>query len=597
MIKFFKSIIPIISQKDIFLIIRMSVILLLVSFIEFLGLAMMTFMIINLGALEDNFEKIFSSFNFFNINLVSVQIYLPVIICTYVLGSFFASIASLRFVSHQSQLIGSRLKLKLLNHYISEGWIDYLKTSSSEKVSRIINDATEVTRQLLFVMHLFSRLTLAFIISSALLYYNQLITSIFLLILLLGYSFLYLFFKPRYQKNSSIVANGKDLSLKTLNNLFGSMKEIIFNNTKHKVQNDFNKINLKLAEFEGANMYLAQIPRFAIDSLFLVVLLILAITFSNTDFSVNFAFETISIYGIAALKLLPAFQNIFYFLSEIQARSKYLNNIHLLISSSKIGKNYPKDTAQFVSFESIETIRFNNVSFSYDNDLAPAVSDLYIDIKSGKNIAIIGPSGSGKSTFVDLLLGLLHPSNGSILVNDTNQLNQLSFAHYRKYFSYAPQNLYLLEATLKENIIFGADLPNISTQKLDKVLELSNANTFINTLPDGINTEVSDLNLSLSGGQKQALGIARALYKDGEFLILDESTSNMDSNLEEKIMENILLSSFKSIIAITHKPSMLKYFDEIYVFNNGSVEAQGSYKDLYHSNLFFKKMIDRSKII
>ena len=147
MIKFFKSILPIISQKDIFLIIRMSVILLLVSFIEFLGLAMMTFMIINLGALEDNFEKIFSSFNFLNINLVSVQIYLPVIICTYVLGSFFASIASLRFVSHQSQLIGSRLKLKLLNHYISEGWIDYLKTSSSEKVSRIINDATEVTRQ------------------------------------------------------------------------------------------------------------------------------------------------------------------------------------------------------------------------------------------------------------------------------------------------------------------------------------------------------------------------------------------------------------------------------------------------------------------
>lgn len=597
MIKFFKSILPIISQKDIFLIIRMSVILLLVSFIEFLGLAMMTFMIINLSSLEDNFEKIFSSFNFLNINLVSVQIYLPVIICTYVLGSFFASIASLRFVSHQSQLIGSRLKFKLLNHYISEGWIDYLKTSSSEKVSRIINDATEVTRQLLFVMHLFSRLTLAFIISSALLYYNHLITSIFLLILLLGYSFLYLFFKPRYQKNSSIVANGKDLSLKTLNNLFGSMKEIIFNNTKHKVLNDFNKINLKLAEFEGANMYLAQIPRFAIDSLFLIVLLILAITFSNLDFSVNFAFETISIYGIAALKLLPAFQNIFYFLSEIQARSKYLNNIHLLISSSKIGKNYPKDTAQFVSFESIETIRFNNVSFSYDNDLAPAVSDLYIDIKSGKNIAIIGPSGSGKSTFVDLLLGLLHPSNGSILINDTNQLNQLSFACYRKYFSYAPQNLYLLEATLKENIIFGADLPNISTQKLDKVLELSNANTFINTLPDGINTEVSDLNLSLSGGQKQALGIARALYKDGEFLILDESTSNMDSNLEEKIMENILLSSFKSIIAITHKPSMLKYFDEIYVFNNGSVEAQGSYKDLYHSNLFFKKMIDRSKII
>ena len=166
-----------------------------------------------------------------------------------------------------------------------------------------------------------------------------------------------------------------------------------------------------------------------------------------------------------------------------------------------------------------------------------------------------------------------------------------NFSSYRKYFSYVPQKLYLLEASLKENIIFGSKIINNSETMLTEVLEASQVSLFIDDLPLGINTLLSDSHLSLSGGQKQAVGIARALYNDPKILLLDEATSAMDARLEQSVMNQIIASEFKTIIAVTHKPTMLQYFDEIYVFNDGIIEANGSYEELKASNKFFNKMI------
>ena len=215
-------------------------------------------------------------------------------------------------------------------------------------------------------------------------------------------------------------------------------------------------------------------------------------------------------------------------------------------------------------------------------------------IEAGKKIAIIGPSGSGKSTFIDVLLGFINPHNGQINL-DGKPLSKTSYIRYRENFSYVPQKLFLLEGSLRENIIFGSSETKNSEVKLSKVLLTSQANNFIDNLSNGVDTLVSDSNLSLSGGQKQTIGIARALYHGSKILVLDEATSAMDAGLEEKVMKEIIQSNFKTIIAITHKPSMLKYFDEIYVFNEGMIESRGTYKDLKDTNQFFAEMINASK--
>ena len=585
MLTFIKSIHSIIPKKDSFLVTRMSVILVLVSFIEFFGLAMISFLMINIASVDELASSL-SFMSFLSIKPELVPLTLSLFVCAYALMSIAISIFFLKFVSLHSQLIGGRIKLKLINYYLSLGWIEHLENANSEKISRILNDATHVGQQILFAMHLFSRFALAFIITMALLYYNVIVTGVMVISLAASYTIIYIFFKPAIRKNSTIVAREKDLAMRALTNMFGSIKEIIFYNNKDKVLEDFDEMNIKMATSEGMNMYLAQIPRFIIDALLLIALVLFAAFYSTQGLSANNFIMTVSVYGVAGLKLLPAFQNIFYFASEIQARSKYLNNIVLLFRDIKVDK--VSESLEMRNHFS-QSIQFKNVNFSYGAELKKAIANLSIEIQAGKKIAIIGPSGSGKSTFIDLLLGFIRPLDGELII-DGKSLKEADLINYRKYFSYVPQKLYLLDASLKENIIFGANVTGNSDTMLSYALEASQVNSFLDDLSHGINTSLSESNLSLSGGQKQAVGIARALYNGGEILLLDEATSAMDAKLEESVMGQIIKSNFKTIIAITHKPSMLKYFDQIYVFNDGVIEAHGTYGELKDKNYFFNKM-------
>ena len=590
MLTFIKSIHSIISKKDTSLIIRMSVILVIISFIEFFGLTMISFLIINIGSMDTLVSR-FPILNSLGLDQGLLPLVLSLFVCAYALFSISISISFLKFVSLNSQLIAGRIKLKLIDYYLSLRWLEHIQNSSAEKISRIQNDATYVGQQILFAMHLFSRFALALIITAALLFYNLAATGIMVISLTLSYFVIFKYFKPRISKNSSIVAKERDLALRTLTNMFGSIKEIIFYNSRSRVLSSFDEMNIKVASSEGINMYLAQIPRFIIDSLLLIALVLFAAFYSTQEISTNSFLMNISIYGVAGLKLLPAFQNIFYFASEIQARSKYLNNITPLINKITTQESSTFSENNF-TFEKL--VEFSNVSFSYETGLKEAIRDLNIKIEAGKKIAIIGPSGSGKSTFLDILLGFINPSIGEITI-DGKSLKKLNQIKYRENFAYVPQKLFLLEASLRENIIFGSRESTNYKDRLNTVLSASKANTFIDHLSDGIDTLVSDSNLSLSGGQKQTIGIARAMYHGGKILVLDEATSAMDSGLEEKIMDEIAQSNFKTVIAITHKPSMLKYFDKIYVFNEGTIEAHGTYEDLKSTNQFLSQMIDVSK--
>ena len=568
----------------------MSVILIIISFIEFFGLAMISFLIINIGSMDTLVSR-FPILNSLGVDQALLPLVLSLFVCAYALFSISISISFLKFVSLNSQLIAGRIKLKLIDYYLSLSWLEHIKNSSAEKISRIQNDATYVGQQILFAMHLFSRFALALIITAALLFYNLAVTGIMVISLTLSYLVIFKYFKPRISKNSSIVAKERDLALRTLTNMFGSIKEIIFYNSRSKVLSSFDGMNIKVATSEGVNMYLAQIPRFIIDSLLLIALVLFAAFYSTQAISPNSFLMNISIYGVAGLKLLPAFQNIFYFASEIQARSKYLNNITPLINKIATQERFKLSENNYTFEKSVE---FSNVSFSYESGLKEAIRDLSIKIELGKKIAIIGPSGSGKSTFIDILLGFINPTIGEITI-DGKPLEKLNQIKYRENFAYVPQKLFLLEGSLRENIIFGSSELINSEDRLTKVLLASKAKTFIDNLSDGIHSLVSDSNLSLSGGQKQTIGLARAMYHGGKILVLDEATSAMDAGLEERIMEGIAKSDFKTIIAITHKPSMLKYFDEIYVFNEGTIESHGTYEDLKSTNKFLYEMINVSQ--
>ena len=589
-----KSLLIILPREDLLRMIASSGLLIFVAFFEVMGLGLISFLLINIQQLYGSIMLLpFAplAVNYFDVATENVVYIFFILVLTYSVTASFISIFSIRSISVSSQLMGSRLRARVLKHFLHSDWMEISKVQSSEKISKLINDGRQVGFMMSFCLHLFSRLALASLIVIGLLLYNFTLTVTMVSVLLLVYGLIFFILQPSIYKNGADGAKQLSITLKILTNIFGSLKEIMFYGVQDKFLQDYKDADSSLAWAEGGNVYLSQIPRFLIDSIILILLVLGVLYLYGQGNNDILFFGTISVYGLASLKLLPAFQNIYYFYHEIVARQVQLKNIleiSLLINDAK-----PEGREELGDPISSE-IAFKNVSFQYAKGDQSTLKNININISYGKNIAIIGPSGSGKSTFVDLLLGFLDPMNGEILI-DNNVLSSKNKQSIRESFAYVPQKVYLIEDTLRENIIFGSSDSRNQDVDLNESIVRSQLKSVVEKLPDGLDTVLSESNQHVSGGEKQSIGIARASLKKANILILDEATNAMDHELEAATMDYLLNhSSFKTVICITHKPALLKYFDEIYVFDAGEITASGTYEEIISNNSFLAAMMKDS---
>ena len=203
-------------------------------------------------------------------------------------------------------------------------------------------------------------------------------------------------------------------------------------------------------------------------------------------------------------------------------------------------------------------------------------------VKKGDFVGIIGETGSGKSTLINLLIGLLKPSEGKIEVDDLNINSNLP--EWYKKIGYVPQSVYLTDDTIRKNIAFGLREDNIDDALIKVAVEKASLNKFLNELSNGLETIVGEKGIRLSGGQQQRIGIARALYRDPEILILDEATSSLDQLTEKKIMESIqFLKRKKTLIIITHRLATVKSCDKIFFIDKGKITKQGSPEEILNN--------------
>tara|TARA_B100000902_G_scaffold220076_1_gene209018 strand:+ start:2043 stop:3830 length:1788 start_codon:yes stop_codon:yes gene_type:complete len=590
LIKSFRSIL---SKSDFNTLLTMPLVLTLVALIEVGGLAAIAFLVLNLedlnGALlEIQFANYFLAlFGFAEDKIIFL---FSGLIILYSFLTIIVSSISIRRISIFSELMGAKIKTSLLRYFLKLDWLDFSKTQSSKNMARIAYDGDIVADMINFLMNLFNKIILALIIITALFIYNPLLTFVLALILSLAYALIFLSFNSKVKKNSLLITKYMDATLSIVTNVFGSFKEIIFYNNQKKVIANFEQVDSELANLKGVNMSLSYMPRFYIDSALLVMLVTAATLVSFNGVSTSSFFATISVYGLASLKLLPAFQNIFYFSYEIFTRIPHLNNVTALLSKDS---DHALSKTQESQLPFKDTISFNNISFAYEKDKKNSlIQNINLKIRKGQKIAIIGPTGSGKSTFLDLLLGMMEPDSGQIII-DEEVITRENLHSYRRNFSYVPQKIFFLEDTLKQNIAFGSS-EELDSHKLEKVIKNALLRELIDDLPLGIETNISDSNQMVSGGQKQCIGIARALYRGGDILILDEATSGMDKNLEKKIYEALFNSQFQTFICVTHGTALLSNFDQIYVFNNGRIESSGSYSELKEKSAFFSSMMEKS---
>jgi ABC-type multidrug transport system fused ATPase/permease subunit len=235
-------------------------------------------------------------------------------------------------------------------------------------------------------------------------------------------------------------------------------------------------------------------------------------------------------------------------------------------------------------------IALKNVSFTYPNAAGPSLESVELVIRRHEVIGLVGETGAGKTTLVDLILGLLEPTAGTIEVNGEPLWGERRF-FWRRSCGYIPQEIFLSDDSVRANIAFGVPEDVIDDEAVVKAAHIAQIDDFVSTLPAGYETSVGERGVRLSGGQRQRIGIARALYHDPDVLVMDEATSSLDGATEAAVMEMIhKLGRTKTLIVIAHRLSTVRACDVIYLVHKGTITASGSYDELAKTNLFFRTM-------
>ena len=588
---FLKKLYFILPSEDLFRVAKLSILLTIIAVMEVFGLALISFLLINIANLSEAIESISFMPEIMSFLNLSTNYYTAAF-CTFIIFysviTLLSSVFLLRSLNISGQFIGSRVRQRILEYYLEEDWINLSKIKTSDQISKIINDGRQLGFVIIFCLHLFSKFILCSFIVIGLFLFDPTLTFLVISILLISYTLITFLISPLIKKHGSTSSKMMNESVKILNNIFSSVKEIIFYNAKSKFVSNYKKIDSNLVYAEAHNNFYSHIPRFLIDSVILIILVIVVAFFSASEFDAQKIFASISVFGLAGLKVLPAFQNIYYFYYEIIFRQVQISNVYNIFQAIQ-SLEANQDSAD-ITFD--HSITLENVSFNYGND-RPTLEDINFKISRDEKILIVGPSGSGKSTLLDLILGFTFPNEGTIFFDKT-QITKRDRICIRNNFAFVPQKVLLIEGTIKENILFGATLTNDNEDFFYRVLSLSRLEAVVDQLPDGLDTVISESSPILSGGQKQCIGFARAFFKKRDILILDEATNAMDRQLEAGLMSNISNLKYKIIIAISHKNSMLEYFQKTCVLKNGKIQNYDLTSNLINKNKFLIKMANKN---
>ena len=295
-----------------------------------------------------------------------------------------------------------------------------------------------------------------------------------------------------------------------------------------------------------------------------------------------------AMFAIAAYRLLPSLVRAGMALQTLHFASASIQAVYADVMAFRSTPPVDPAAGQATRFE--REIRLDRVSFRYEGRQADALHDVTFSLRRGESIGIVGPSGAGKTTLIDLLLGLLPPSEGRLLIDGVPQ--HPAAGPRPRLFGYVPQDSFLVNGTIRRNIALGSEAASIDDRRLAAALEAASLAGFVADLPAGLDTEVGDRGVRLSGGQRQRIAIARALYQGSEILVLDEATSSLDPTTEAEVAKAIAnLHGRKTLVIVAHRLSTVKHCDRLLLLDGGRLADSGSFAELFGRNALFRQMV------
>ena len=366
-----------------------------------------------------------------------------------------------------------------------------------------------------------------------------------------------------------------------------SFRDLFIKGGREFYVNEIRKTKMQLAGYDAEIKFIPNISKYTIEiSVILGIAVIAGIQFYLFDS--NRAIAVLSVFLAASTRIAPAIirlqQNVIAVKSSLSAAKPTFELIDELNGVEELERIVTVISTNHTDFS--PRVKLSNLKFTYSDATENTIQDISLEIGEGKFIAFVGPSGGGKSTLIDLILGLLAPSSGSISISGLTPVDAIK--KWPGSIGYVPQDVFIENSTVKENICLGFNPESVSDDLVWQALQLADLSDFVKGLEGGLSYRISDAGKNLSGGQRQRLGIARALLTKPKIVIFDEATSALDAETENRVSESILkLTGECTVIFIAHRLSVVRSADMIYYIDKGKIISQGTFEELRSINANF----------
>lgn len=472
-----------------------------------------------------------------------------------------------------STRIQKELSIKMLNSYMSRPYEYFLDVNSAEILRGCTNDIGSVYLIMSYFFTLISEILTVIMIGAFLIYTDPMIAFGIIILLFVMLGGIVTVFKPYVKKAGRKNVEALSQKNRTIYQAITGIKEISVMQRKKYFIMEYADISETVRKLQRRYECISNSPDRIIEGICVSGLIgIVCIRLALESNMLEFVPE-LSVFAMAAFKVLPSIGKITNRITSIIFNQPALENVYKNMIEVE---EYEKQKEKYIiengylngksSFE--KSISINHVQWQYNNQRNPVLIDMGLKINKGEAVALIGSSGAGKTTLADIILGLLKPRKGTIEMDGIDIYTmQEEWAHI---IGYVPQNVFLIDDTVRNNIAFGVDKDNIDDNLVWSALEQAQIKKFIKSLPKGLDTEVGERGIKFSGGQKQRIAIARALYSKPEVLVLDEATAALDNETENAVMESIeMLQGKITLIIVAHRLTTIKNCDVIYEIKDG----------------------------
>lgn len=477
--------------------------------------------------------------------------------------------------------VGYDLGVALYNRTLNQPYSFHIARNTSEiiaavnKVQGVLNGAVKP------LLDGAIALVLSIAIIGALVYIQPGATSIAAAIFVLAYAVIGGWTRLRLKTNGKRIAEAQTGRVRCVQEGLGGIRDVILDNSQDQITESFARIDQRLRRGQASNAFLAQVPRFLIEAIGIFLIVGLAWFLSSQAGGLMGALPVLGALALGAQRLLPLLQKIYAAWARMTGNQQMFADVLELLELPvhRQGKNIPTAPLPLE-----REIRLENVSFSYASGREQVLKNIDLVIAKGNRVGIIGATGSGKSTLVDIIMGLLEPTEGRLLV-DGIAVDGKNRGAWQQRISHVPQHIFLTDATIAENIAIGVPSRQIDMDRVRKAARCACIAEFVEKNPKNYQATVGERGIELSGGQRQRLGIARALYRNADVLILDEATSALDTSTEDAVMENLASAAEEiTVIIIAHRVQTLARCDSIIRLGSGRLVDIETYDEVLSSD-------------